>query len=867
MKSYFIKPSLLLILLALSITGDCQDEGWLRRKWHNMNARFNGYFYANDIVTKADAKLKANHKDDFNEILRVYPYGNKDESKEFNAEMDDAYKKASKVIRKHDESKWIDDCYLVIARSHFMKNDEFLALEAFQYVISQYPKTETAKRAKIGVLMTYLAHDKINDAEAIWSLFTNETKFSDRMMKDIYAIHADIYIQQGKYQQAAEELEKALDRVRTKYEKYRFNFILGQLYLKTGEDAKARQHFVRTIRLTPPYQFAFQSNLGLISTIASSDQESLKIPKKYLKKMLKDDKNIDYQDQIYFELAKIAMIENQPDEAIQYYQLSAQKSVNNNDQKATSYLALAKLFFERKDYDKSQNYFDSTVTFISQLHPEYEKITAQHLVLTDLIENLVEIETQDSLLNLGGMSEEQISKIIDDIIQRKQEEEERRKLEEELNNLGSLDPNQNRRPVAGGPNVGAGEWYFYNTTAVARGKNDFQRKWGQRKHSDYWRFADRANNVAQQVPEENPDDGIDEDVSYDASEDKEKQEFIKKVPANKRKYYEDIPISDRAKQIAHGKIAKAMFQAGKIYQESLKEFELARDYYLQLLDLYPKTKYRAEVYFLLNKCHKELGEESTAQSYADKLRDEFPKSPFNKVLNNKDVNQSLGEKKEVITLYERMYDAFKAGNYTKAKEIKNEATKKYPGNSIQAKYDFLYAMIIGKTESQENYIGALQDVLASYPGTKIGNQAEYILNLITERNRKESNEQKGITEESDYIYEPTAAHYFISIFDGGSGKKLQRNIADYNTKYHSLAGLKVSDYVLGDKSVIAVVTFKDKESAEKYYIEFLKNSKLFKDAGVNAFDNYYISKNNFRTLLKDKDADAYSHFFLKNYIQ
>ena len=164
-----------------------------------------------------------------------------------------------------------------------------------------------------------------------------------------------------------------------------------------------------------------------------------------------------------------------------------------------------------------------------------------------------------------------------------------------------------------------------------------------------------------------------------------------------------------------------------------------------------------------------------------------------------------------------MYDAFKAGSFTRAKELRNEATKKYPGNSIQAKYDFLHAMIVGKTESEENYISALQDVKTSYPGTKIGNQAEYILNLLAKRNRKESNEKEGVTEESDYIYEPLAAHYFISIFDGGNGRKVQQNIADYNGEYHSLEKLKVSSYVLGNKSVIAVVTFKDKEAAEKYY--------------------------------------------------
>jgi tetratricopeptide (TPR) repeat protein len=863
LNSFFIKRFTLLILLASSLSVSAQEEGWLKKKWHNMNARYNGYFYASELLDKADEKLKEVHKDDFNTILSVYPYGNKEESKELNADMDDAYKKASKVIRKHDESKWVDECYLLIARSHFMKNDEFSALEGYQYLISQYPNSQTSKKAKVGILLTYLANDKVADAEAIWNLFTEETVFEGHLLKHIHAIHADIYIRQGKHQQAAEELENALKRTKNKYERYRYNFILGQLNLKIGEHTKARKHFVKTIRLTPPYQFAFQANLGLISTIAANDKEGLRVPKKYLKKMLKDDKNIDYQDQIYFELAKIAMLEGLTTEAIKYYQLSARKSVSNSDQKASSYLALAKLFFGRKEYTAAQNYFDSTVTFISELHPEYEKINAQHLVLTDLIENLVLIETQDSLLKLSELSKEQLDKKIDAILKTKQEEAERKKLEEELNDLGSLDPNQNKPLVQGGPS--SGEWYFYNTTAIARGKNDFQRKWGRRGRTDYWRFADRANNNIAE-PEDVPDD-TSEDISYDQKGDKEKQEYIKSVPLDKRKYYEDIPISERAKQIAHFKIAKGLFNAGKIYQEHLKDFELAKSFYFRLLERYPKTKYQAETYFLLHKCSMDQGLPEEAKKYSEILRKQFPESPYNKVLNNKDINQSLGEKKEVIVLYEKMYAAFKKGEYSKAKDFKNEATKKYPGNSIQAKYDFLYAMIIGKTESQENYVSALLDIKTNYPGTKIGNRASYILNLFASRNQKEQNTKEGVTEENDYIYEPVAAHFFISIFDGGSPNKVQQNIANYNGKYHSLENLKVTNYLLGNKNIVAVVSFKDKETAEKYYIEFLKNSKLFKDAGVNAFDNYYISKNNFKTLLKDTNADSYSHFFLKNYIQ
>ena len=75
----------------------------------------------------------------------------------------------------------------------------------------------------------------------------------------------------------------------------------------------------------------------------------------------------------------------------------------NKDQKANSYLALAELFFEQKNFELSQKYFDSTAMFMSETRPDYENIKAKQLVLTDLIENLISLSFQDSMLELSKL--------------------------------------------------------------------------------------------------------------------------------------------------------------------------------------------------------------------------------------------------------------------------------------------------------------------------------------------------------------------------------------------------------------------------------------------------------------------------------
>ena len=67
--------------------------------------------------------------------------------------------------------------------------------------------------------------------------------------------------------------------------------------------------------------------------------------------------------------------------------------------------------------------------------------------------------------------------------------------------------------------------------------------------------------------------------------------------------------------------------------------------------------------------------------------------------------------------------------------------------------------------------------------------------------------------------------------------------------------------------MVAIQSFKNTDEAEKYYIEFIKSDKFFKDLGIRAYDIYTISKSNFRTLLSERNVDAYALFFVRNYIQ
>lgn len=830
-----------------------------------MNARYNGLYHAKVAIAETKTALREQHVDDFNQIISVFPYGTPSQREAQLAPMEEVYKKCSQVIKKHPKSRWVDDAWFLIGESYFYRNELFSAIETYQYVSNQYPNGERKYDAKLGILMSYIIQKKYYDAEAIMSIIKKDGNFPNRLQKQFSAIAAEIYIHQEKYDQAIVELQKALELSKVRDEKSRYHFILGQLQLKVQTIEPSKENFIKTIKLNPPYELAFQANLGLIKTIGLSAEKSLKTPRKYLKKMLDDDKNIDYYDQIYYELANLEMQAGNITEAIAYYQKSAQTSVKNQDQKANSYLALATIYFDQKDYKISQKYFDSTAMFMSDARPDYEKIKAKQLVLTDLIENLINIYTQDSLLDLSNLTKEELDKKINAQIAY---EAEQKRIEDEKKANGqpvidNFDPFNNPNKVNTNNTVAGGTWYFYNQSAVARGTNDFKRKWGSRGKTDLWRYASMQSGLEKKDNPENKDSTDSQPKVYDQDQDEKTKEILSGVDQDKKKYYKNIPFSQEAKAASNAKIEEALFNTGKIYYEGLKEAEKSKEYLLQVLKRYPGSEFEPETYFILNKIETELGNTDKAEEYSKLLNQKYPKNPFNLVLNNRDLAEQLGGSNEVSKLYAQAYEAYQKGDNELALKIKAETNQKYAGNSLQAQFDYLQALIIGKTKGKAEYVKELQRIVDLYPGTKVANQADYTIQLLQEKEGGDPNESAS----KSYAFDPSEVHYFIVLYDGGNKGNIMAGFSDHNREKYSSKNLKVNSYVVGDKNVIAIQTFSDKNNAEEYYVEFIKNDKFFKDLGIRAYDLYTISQSNFRTLLVDANTDAYSLFFVRNYIQ
>jgi len=118
-----------------------------------MVSRYNGYFNAKEIFKTQKKQIEESHKDDFSEIIPLFIYPTEEQSKGMYPDMDKIVEKTSIVIdrhsmffRKKEHNKWIDDCYMLMGKARFYKQEYFVGEEVFEYVAKAFKKEDVTGR-------------------------------------------------------------------------------------------------------------------------------------------------------------------------------------------------------------------------------------------------------------------------------------------------------------------------------------------------------------------------------------------------------------------------------------------------------------------------------------------------------------------------------------------------------------------------------------------------------------------------------------------------------------------------------------------------------------------------------------------------
>lgn len=720
---------------------------FLKQGYHDVTSHYNSYFNSNEKYNLAIKALEETRKENFDEIIPVYAYGTLKDTKTKEADFDVVIDKSSESIQLHQFSNWADDNFLLLGKAFFMKGKYDKALESLRYITANYKdgvdgrsdkkikkdKNNKKKKARakkiakknlekikdgidirpkknlfihessksialIWMANTFTAKEQYTEATAVLDYISTDKSFIQNYEKEVELAHANYFINQNQYHEAISHLENAVSMFKSRKRKVRLYFILAQLFEKTGNKSDALKNYKESIKGNPNYDMVFNAKLNSLKLSNGSNSEK---EDKLLAKLIKDSKNSEQLDQLYYERALIALKNKDEDQAKVLLNKSVEVSIENKIQKAKSHLLLAELFYDKEDYTPAQENYAACLTLIDTDFEKYLTIEKRANVLTNLVVQLDVINKNDSLLKISNLPLADIEALVhqqaEDIIDAEISAQNSSEIIDQFAANDKLKKDS--------------KWYFYSENAKKIGYAKFIQTWGTRKLEDDWRRENKSN-------------------SNDFAEEPKTEEelYDEKVEALYIQLLSEIPQNDSSKTQFKDELISAHYDAANIYKFDLKNDPNAIHHFKTLAVSFENSEFDAESLFNLYLLYDKAKKTKASNKNKNLVLSKYPKSKFAKLIKEPNfADKSDSKKNAVEKYYEDTYLKFVSEDFSTVITRISKSKTLYPSNKYEAKFALLEAVTIGKQKKYQPYVNSLEHVIATYKNTEEEEKASELL--------------------------------------------------------------------------------------------------------------------------------------------
>jgi tetratricopeptide (TPR) repeat protein len=857
------------------------------------------YFNANESVKEGVLTINERIEDDFTRLLPIYKESDPSTVRMVKSDMDYAVVKCSKLVEIHSITKkpkrkkkrtrkyqefasqeefnnWIDDSYLLMGKAYYYQQNYFAAIDNFSYVVRKYPDEETANEAQLWMIKAFTEMERFIEANEVIQAIQAYEDYPKKLERDLAVATANYYVKQKEYADAIRMLDIAIKKTFWKKDKARLQYIVAQLYQELGQNAEASKAFKSVIRMNPGYKMAFNARIN--SAGIFSGEGNTEELKKELNKMLRDKKNTDFRDQIYYALGNVYFREGNRSVAEDNYKQSVASSFKNQFQRALSAITLADLYYEDLNYRGAQSYYDSAMIIIDNTYPNYESVSNRYGSLTSLVDNLLIVERQDSLQKIAQMPEKEREDLIANMM--KEEQERQRNMENVATQsaTGQGYYRSNRYRMGMGSSGGAG-WYFYNPQTVTYGKVTFQQQWGRRQLEDDWRRSNK-NTVSM--------DEFDE-----LAENLPPEEQREEDPLKKEFYTQDLPLTDSLMAASHEKIRDALYNAGKIFKSEFEDYPRSNEQFEELNKRYPENMYLLSAYFDLYDSYELLGNKEKSDYYRNLIISLYPQSKFAQYLQNPNFFIEMEARLDSLNrMYQDAFRNYKSGRYGNVLSLTTNMKQMQPDSLMVPKIDFMEMIANGVLTDVHNFETLLKEYLQKYPKKEPSPLANEILTLIQDStladyeklvamgyiNEEIQNEEllpENFLADDEFggkfSYEEDLLHYFVIAYPREDESKIDINrlkfdIANYNIDHYTKVDYDIeTEYFDENLAFVLVRVMSNKENALIYHGSIIRRAEVFKTLRDVDYMNFVISSANYRAIREEKSTADYLKFFVKNY--
>ena len=750
----------LLAGLGLTAAGCASDKSVFSHALNNVAARDNGFFLAREKLWATEATLYKGRNDDYNRVLPLYPTLDSTTVRATRPDLNDIIKKASLPIQHRAGSDWTDDAYLLVGWSRFYKMEFDDAVLTFKYVNSTSRDPFAKQEALIGLLRTFLITKQLDNAKAVSDLLDKEVGLP-KDARELFLARADYYLQTEEPALAIAQLEKAVPLIPAKNERSRTRFMLAQLYQAQGQNKEATAQLNNILKHNPPYELDFQSKL-LLGQVSDLDQQSKERLDKYFAALLKDPKNKEYRDKIYYEMGRLAYRQKKYGDALALLRTSARQPTTSKSQKGYTYLLAGRIYYENlQKYRLAAAYYDSTTQAMPKENPLYTKTKERSDILQEFAKQYTIIETQDSLQALARLPGTELDKRLNtyaaaeleakrlaqakalaaqQALVKKQQIDASRITGASSNSLSSSQfgssSNSNPNSFDATTAVASGAaWYFDNATSLGTARADFLRLWGDRKLQDNWRTISTPSsspNAPQNggVPvsiignDQTRVNGGTLGASPAGANGATPADPLAEQNALVVTYRQALPTTPGQLQTSNQQIEGAMYELGGIYKELLKEKQRGFETYAGQVERYPRGAHAPDADYLLYLYYKDLPDPVKAAQYAAALQREFPTSTYARLIADplyREHERALHN--AVAARLDSAFTLYKDQRFTKAKAAVARLEQQYPKSDLTDRVAYLKLLLAIRTQPPVAVKASVERFAKDYPDSPLAPQA------------------------------------------------------------------------------------------------------------------------------------------------
>ena len=904
------------IVLLLTACGSTKVNTAQSRFYQSFVTRFNVYHNGNEAYKEGLSAQEKSHKDNYMEIIPLFPVSKENTRSSGSGSFDKAIEKSQKAIKLHsikqkpkkkagrklsekdklwyakkEYNPYLHNAWMLMGKAQFQKGEFLEAASTFSYITRLYSEDpKIVAEARMRMAQCYAELEWNYEADNLLAQIGRDS-IHYQLAEEYDAIMASHLLRQEQFAEALPYLEKAVKRSgRTKKQKTREYYLLGQIHKHLGNKQQAYEAFGKAIKQNPPYELEFNARIQQTETVSGNNAPKML---KTLKRMGKDPNNKDFLDQVHYAMGNIYLAQKDTVNAIAQYEKGAELSTRNGIEKGILLLQLGQIYWDRTKYVDAQRCYSEAIGLIDKEHKDYDMVNLRSTILDELVEHTVAIDLQDSLQHLATLPEAELDKVIENIIAEViRQEEEAKKAEEEAalmaqreEALGAAQAKGPQMNTPGAMNTGDKSWYFYNTQLVAQGKKDFQQKWGRRKLEDNWRRANKSVLADETYEGVNYDDEEEEDMSTDSiasdSTAMALPDSLVTDPHDPMYYKQQIPFTEEQMIESNAILQEALFSAGIIYKDKLEDFRLAERTLRRLNTQFPDFDRTDEVYYNMYLMYSRWRRWDEAERYRQLLLTEYPYSDYTLTINDPDfaTNAIYGKHIE-DSLYAATYSAYMEGRHGEVESNVTLSGEKYPLGIHRPKFMFLNAMSDLQQGDQSSFLSQLKEIVGKYPQNEISELAGLIAQGMQEgrlltsgtlgsiwSRRLASNEETIVADSlrQPFSSERYAPFRFVIAYEEGTVNENQLlfEVARYNFSKFMVRNFDISTSKHGGIGMLHVIGLASFDEAYQYMHRLYADPEMaVKLSGLRAL---LITDANLELLLKYYSIDEYTLFYEQNF--